>query len=529
MRIVGIEFGTWSVKAVEMESRFRQVDVLELYEIRLPLTMTNPTQVYAQAVRQLLSHLPTHPEKIVTSLPPAQTALRFLSVPLKARKKVEQMYRFELEDTIPFKLEDALIEHHVTRSKDGSLVFAAVAPKKHVKAHLDWLKGIGLDPDWLTFEGMGFINLYLAQRAEAEEDQPEGPVLILDIGHSKTNLAIMNEDRLEFFRSAAWGGSAVTHSIASSLGLTLEKAEARKIKELDLAGDSEGEKAELISAASPAFVNLMAEIQHSLVSFQNQSKTRVVSAVLTGGTSETRGLTQLMEKSLGVPVRLFHPFSGIKLKDELKGREESHFTESLGRAFVFARKSPLLFNFRKDDLGKETSLTAITTLLGDPNIIKLAAMGGILTAALFLHVSVASYLADREAKSSAEELRKVFSETFRSAPQKLRNSLTSDPDELRKYIEQKHNELNQKLKVVAKNRTPALTVVRSISEAFPTTVKVDVNVLDLTDRNLTLEGVLYEGSLDAVTEALKKIPSFTNITLTMNDKRFTYKGEVTGR
>ena len=37
MRILGIEFGAWSLKAVEMESRFGRVDILDFHEIRLPL------------------------------------------------------------------------------------------------------------------------------------------------------------------------------------------------------------------------------------------------------------------------------------------------------------------------------------------------------------------------------------------------------------------------------------------------------------------------------------------------------------
>ena len=105
MRILGIEFGTWSLKAVEMESRFRRLDVLDFHEIRLPLEILDPTATYRKAVAQLMTRLPSPPEKIVTSLPPAQTALRFLPIPLKQRKKVEKLFRFELEDTVPFKLE----------------------------------------------------------------------------------------------------------------------------------------------------------------------------------------------------------------------------------------------------------------------------------------------------------------------------------------------------------------------------------------------------------------------------------------
>src|SRR5688500_15751248 len=105
MRILGVEFGSWSLKAVEMESRFRRVDILDFHEVRLPLQTNDATETYRQAIAQLMARLPSHPEKIVTSLPPAQTALRFLSMPIKGRKEVEKSFRFELEDNVPFKLD----------------------------------------------------------------------------------------------------------------------------------------------------------------------------------------------------------------------------------------------------------------------------------------------------------------------------------------------------------------------------------------------------------------------------------------
>ena len=57
MRILGIEFGSWSVKAVEMESRFRRLEILDFHEVKLPLKVLEPTKVYAEATQQILAGL----------------------------------------------------------------------------------------------------------------------------------------------------------------------------------------------------------------------------------------------------------------------------------------------------------------------------------------------------------------------------------------------------------------------------------------------------------------------------------------
>jgi len=532
MRILGIEFGGWSVKAVEMESRFRRIEVLDLHEVRLPLQSLDPTAAYKQAVGELLARLPSHPEKIVTSLPAAQTAIRFLQIPLKQAKKVEQSFKFDLEDNIPFKLDDSMVEHHLYPTKEGHIVFAAIAPRRHIQTYLDWLKAIGIDPDWLTFEGMGLVNLYLASLAVKDAEKAPGPVLLMDIGHVKTNIAILDNGRLELLRSLNWGGTAINQAIASTLGISIDAAETKKIKTLRVDEECSVETQELedmIGATGRAFASFFTEISHSLGGFRSQYKVEISKILLTGGTAKLRGIDEFISKGLGIPVTFFRPFNSVSFGREVDPSHEMQFGEPLGRALVFGRKSGLLFNFRKNDLAKGTELKGVSTLLKDPDVIKLSAYAGLLAGVLFLGIFILGYLAQEEAHKSNEELRKVFSDTFHSVNSKVRNTLLNDPKSLKKFIDQKNTELNQRLKMASKNRVPMMGLVRAVSESFPSDVRVDVNTLSLDDRSVRVEGVLYDGNLDRVTEALKKVASFNNITLERDGQRFTYKGEVVGR
>lgn len=180
-------------------------------------------------------------------------------------------------------------------------------------------------------------------------------------------------------------------------------------------------------------------------------------------------------------------------------------------------------------MGKETSLTEVSTFLKNPNVIKLMKYSAALAFLMFLHVNIAGYLADQESKAASKELAKAFSETFKEVPTKLRTTLTTNPKELKKFIDQKNNEMDQKLKMLSKARTPMLTLVRTVSESFPPDVRVDVNKLQLDDRTFVMEGVLYEGDLSRVTENLKKVTALTKVDLNRDGQRFTYRGELVGR
>lgn len=532
MRILGIEFGSWSLKAVEMESRFRRVDILDFHEVRLPLQFKDPTEAYRGAISQLMARLPSHPEKVVTSLPATQTALRFLSFPIKQRKHVEKTFRFELEDSVPFRLDDAIIEHYVSRTKEGSLVLAAIAPKRFVSSYLTWLNSVGVDPDWLTFEGMGIVNLLLAQSDPKKSPPWEIPVMLLDIGHTKTNMVVVEQDRIYSFRSIAWGGANITQSIAMSLGVALDEAERTKMNDLKLDEDlskASGETVELVTAANDAFSPLITDLNHSMVALKNAFKVHVGSILLTGGSAKIWGIENYIRRNLTLPTRFFHPFDGMSLKEEFKDADEYRFAEPLGRALVFARKAGLFFNFRQQFAAKGTSLTEIRAFLKDPNVTRLLRFAGVLAIILFLHVMIASSLAYRESKAATEELKKAFTQTFPTVPTKVKTNLTGSPKDLKKFINQKNSELDQKLKMISKARVPMMGLIRGISEAFPGDVRVDVNVLQLDDRGFQMEGVLYSGDLNKVTDNLKKVASLNNVAVQRDGQRFTFRGEVVGR
>ncbi len=530
MKILGIEYGSWSVKAVEIESRWRKFEVIDFHEVRLPLKMENPSLNYKQATDQLLARLPAVPEKIVTSLPMSQTSLRFLQLPIKNRKKVEQMYRFELEDAVPFKLDEAILEHWVVKQRTGSLVFAAIAPENLVKQHLLWLKSLGIDPDWLTFDSQGLINLFLMAQATKTPDveKPVGPQLLLDIGHQKTNLCIIEQNEIKLVRSIPWGGQTLNNALAVSQSMSLEDAEKFKIETLDILSDNPAQE-EPRQAIRQCFQSFTADLTHSLVSFRNTYKQEVTGITLTGGTSKLKGIKALFENAFEIPVSNFNAFDTIPVKEELKKADISRFTECWGRSIVFARKAPILFNFRSGVASKQTSFNEVSTVFSNPAVVKLAQYAAGLAAILFIHVNIASYLSDRELAASNEELRKVFKDTFRSVPSRTSQALLANPDDLKKFIDQKNAELEKKIKMASKTDIPALSIIKSVSNAFPATVRVDVNTLLFDDRSFTLEGVLYEGTLDEVTTHLKNIPQFNEVQLEQQGQRFTYKGKIARR
>ncbi|NBX92931.1 MAG: hypothetical protein EBQ85_06840 [Proteobacteria bacterium] len=528
MRILGIDFGTWSIKAVEMESKWRRLEVLDFHEVKMPLQLSEPVPMYKSAVEHLLSTLPSHPDKIVTSLPNTQTALRFLRIPISSKKKVEQMFRFELEDNIPFRMEDSLLDYRISPDGRGSLVFAAMAPKKFVQSHIDWCKSVGVDPDWLTFEGMGALNIFLTNQPSTELKGP-GSMLFCDLGHTKTSFSVLEGTNLVFLRTVAWGSYKITEVLAEHLSQALEEAEETKHTQMDLAQANYAVGAECAEGITPILRSLVSDISHTSASYRNLAKKEVSQIVLIGGGSELKGLDTFLTEATGIPTERFSPFSRASVKDELKNKDQYRFAESWGRAQVFARKSPLLFNFRKGEMGKHTSLDDVGSILKNPHLVRLLKYSAIGALLLLVHVTASTIIASRQAADAEAALGKIFEDTFRSVAKKPREVLIANPDKLKTFVSQKVKELDQKIQLVSKSHVAMGTLFKKVSSSFPPEIRVDVNMLEINDKNLIIKGVFYQGDLNQVLQNLKGTSYFADLHLQNEGTAFTISGRVVGR
>lgn len=529
MRILGIDFGTWSIKAVEMESNWRKVEVLDFHEVKMPLQLQEPIPMYQAALTQLLASLPSHPDKIVTSLPTDKMALRFLRVPISSRKKVEGMYQYELEDNLPLKIDDSILEHRISNDGKGSLVFAAVAPKKLIKSQLDWYQSVGVDPDWLCFDGMGAINLLL-NKGTQKATSTDSSILFCDIGHSKTNVSVIEGNNLVLFRTCFWGSFKITEVLADTWAQALEDAELTKHTKLDLReADYGGVGSESSEGITQLLKQLVNDLTYTQASYRNQTKKEVGAIVLTGGGSELKGLDAFLQEATGIPCSRFSPFETNPVKEDLRQKNSFRFCESWGRAQVFSRKSPFLFNFRKRELGKHTSLDDVGSILKNPHFVKLLQFSATLAAILFVHVNIAQILASRQLKTSEQFLSKIFQDTFQSVPPKVRANLISQPKDLKKFVDQKVKELDQKIELVSKKHVAMGTLFRKVSSSFPPDIKVDVNTLVIDDKKLLIKGTLFQGDLNQVTEGLKATNFFADLQFRNEAGAFEISGRVVGR
>jgi len=170
-------------------------------------------------------------------------------------------------------------------------------------------------------------NQLASAQATATEDEKMLGIAVVDIGAGITDLSVFIEGNLEYTSVLPVGGDHFTNDIAVGLRTSIKEAEKVKIRYGNLAYDEiENDEIVKLSGAqgddeekfiSTAMLNeilipraeeIITIIQEELCSY-NYDREINAGLVLTGGGSRLRGLAELADKMMNLPVRMGKPIN----------------------------------------------------------------------------------------------------------------------------------------------------------------------------------------------------------------------------
>ena len=127
---------------------------------------------------------------VISALPGEFVLKRLLELPFDDPRKLAQVVPFELEEHLPFAVEDAVIaSSRVGRDGDNTIVVAALARKPDLRHHLELLARAGLDPKTVTLSELAIARLLSRSRSGGAKAH-----LILDIEPTSTSMVLLDSD-----------------------------------------------------------------------------------------------------------------------------------------------------------------------------------------------------------------------------------------------------------------------------------------------------------------------------------------------
>ncbi len=290
---------------------------------------------------------------VVASLPEEKSFLAVIQMPRLPEENLKSAIIYEAENYIPLPIEKVYLDYQIVPPVYDHLdhldVLVVAVPKKIVDSYLSALKLAGFYP--LAFE----IESQAISRALIKNEVTSQPVLLIDVGATRTSFIIFSGYSLRFTSSILVSSKIFDQLIAKNLGVSLAEAEKLKIKygleekiKLKIKNQNtkiEKEGGKIFEALIPALVDLVQQIKRYLDYYQTHASHEhlppngkgISKILLCGGGVNLKGLTNFLSLELKMPVELGNPWINVfpDEKNKILGlsvEESLKYTTAIGLA-----------------------------------------------------------------------------------------------------------------------------------------------------------------------------------------------------
>lgn len=308
----GLDVGSQSIKLVQVQRRGGKVRVQTYGQMPTPSGLvengfiTDPEAV-GQDLGKLVDQLKLRGSKVVSALAGQQVYTRLLTLPAMKLDEMRHAALYQATSFLPLSIDDVTADIYPVRYLEDSEgkkceVFFVAARKAQAENLIRTCQVAGLKLNRLEIEPLALHTLYHSQ---LRGDQVKG---VLNIGSTRSYLAIFQNDTLVFVRSIGFGCAAFYQYMRESGtgNVGLEKLNCME-------SGFEGLMREIVS-----------EVSRSLEYFRLQSKNEDVSQIiLCGGGARLGDIEEFLSREVGIPVQVGDFSSQVQLPDALSAKEKS--------------------------------------------------------------------------------------------------------------------------------------------------------------------------------------------------------------
>ena len=246
---------------------------------------------------------------IHASLPEKKIFIKTVTIPTVPENEIKGAVTWAVEQNIPIEIDEAYFDWQILgpNQKDTNKlnVLISVAPKSTVDTYTQVINEAGLIPIGFENESIAIARCLIGHTTKANK-----PMLILDLGRSRSNVIIADKNAIYFTSTVDVSGHEMTEALAKRLNLSLQDAEKGKI----IFGlDEKKARGRVKSTLEPVIDRLIEKISEGLDFFNNFAEISgtVSSALLTGSVCRMVGLPEYMQKKLSLPVIVGNPWHSL--------------------------------------------------------------------------------------------------------------------------------------------------------------------------------------------------------------------------
>lgn len=272
----------------------------------------------------------------VCSLPEEHSFTRVIQLPKMSAGEAKEAIKWEIEQNIPMAINDVYYDWQFVPMEQKGVshqdVLISAAPRTIVDGYVSVIKKCGYTPRALEVESVA------VSRSLVKELHTDTPVLLVDLGATRTSFIVFSGDAVQFTSSVPVAGNKMIEAISTAF--SVHEEEAKKLF-FDVGLDKNQREGKVYGALEPIVRDLADQIRsyisfyetHAMHEHRKEGSVAVAKILLSGGASNLNGLNVYLGLALKIPVETGNPWANI-LKEPLKEVPELPYRRSLGYTTV---------------------------------------------------------------------------------------------------------------------------------------------------------------------------------------------------
>lgn len=297
-------------------------------------------------LKKLLKEKKIRTRKAIVAVPGRSVFTRTRTLPPVQENKVTQIVRYEIQQQIPFALDQISLDFQKLSKTDagGYDVMMAAIKVDVVEKHLGLLRDTKCAVEVVDICPFATYN-WLKQVGEFG-DKGEC-VALLDMGASATDIVIERGGQFRFTRPLTLGGNDITAAIRDAMGLNFVDAEKLKRERGSAPTDDPRRDGPLSEPIAKILSRLVTETNRSFSYFRSLPGGGTIDKVLiTGGGACLRNIVPYLQEQFGVEVRIAQPLAGLAVAPDAQEVNEhpEQAAVALGLALRALQPVPIAIN-----------------------------------------------------------------------------------------------------------------------------------------------------------------------------------------
>ncbi len=243
--------------------------------------------------------------QVTVAVPTARSFSRTFTLPIATEKSLKDAVILEADQYIPIPSTSLYIDYQVIeRTKKEITVLMSAVTRTVIDNVVAAIEAAGLQPILIE------PSISSVGRVLTATEEGSLPTVIVDIGPTSTDIAILDRGTIRVTGGLAIGGNTFTLDIAKKLNVALENAHQLKV----LNGLSAGPRQQKLSGAlEPSLQRILSEIKKVMRYYDERiSDTRKLEQLLVVGSgSNVPGIGEYFTDKLVMPARVASPWQKL--------------------------------------------------------------------------------------------------------------------------------------------------------------------------------------------------------------------------